>query len=202
MAGYDRLIGREREVLGGLRSRFKRRPHASDFGAMPSIRVSGDQVALIQSPVTHDLLLVKPFDTADVDSFARWVEALRELAHPCLAEIVAFSLDPPQIATTMAMNGSLKEAIEQRHFGKAQRFMDDTGIAIIVCGIVLGMQYIHSKGVVHGGLTPESVLIDENGFPKISGFLPTGAKKGADIAPFARILSELTARDANCVDGP
>jgi serine/threonine protein kinase len=61
----------------------------------------------------------------------------------------------------LAANGSLKEAIEQRRCGAAPGFMDDTGVCIIVAGIVLRMRYIHSRGIMHRDLKPANILIDE-----------------------------------------
>jgi hypothetical protein len=46
--------------------------------------------------------------------------------------------------------------------------MDDTGIAIIVHGIVMGMCFILSRGVIHRDLKPANVLIDAWRAPKIS----------------------------------
>jgi serine/threonine protein kinase len=45
--------------------------------------------------------------------------------------------------------------------------MEDTGIAIIVCGVVLGMQFIHSRDIVHRDFEPANVVINAHGYPWI-----------------------------------
>jgi serine/threonine protein kinase len=47
-------------------------------------------------------------------------------------------------------------------------FLDETGVSIIVCGIVLGMRFIHSQGAMHRDLKPENILHDENEHMMIS----------------------------------
>jgi serine/threonine protein kinase len=46
-------------------------------------------------------------------------------------------------------------------------FWTPTGIAIIVCGIVFGPEFIHSKGFIHRDLKPENCpatkTVDERG---------------------------------------
>jgi len=36
--------------------------------------------------------------------------------------------------------------------------------------LISGLEYLHSKGIVHGNLRPSSILIDGNGKFKISEF--------------------------------
>jgi serine/threonine protein kinase len=50
------------------------------------------------------------------------------------------------------------------------RFWDPTGIGIVICGIVLGMRYVHSKGFIHRDLKPSTILINELGYAMISDF--------------------------------
>jgi serine/threonine protein kinase len=57
-----------------------------------------------------------------------------------------------------------------RHFLDRQDEVDDTGLAIIVCGIVEGMKYLHMQGIVHRDLRPENIFLNRSGFPKIGGF--------------------------------
>jgi serine/threonine protein kinase len=95
------------------------------------------------------------------------VEMLMKLRHPCILKIVGYSLPrgtvPAQIGTEFAKNRSLRDLL--RNLAKP----DDTGIAIIICGIVLGMKFIHSRGIIHRDLKPENILIDEENHAKIGG---------------------------------
>jgi serine/threonine protein kinase len=45
-----------------------------------------------------------------------------------------------------------------------------TGKAIIVCGIVLGMRYIHSRGLIHRDLKPTNILVNADGHALIGDF--------------------------------
>jgi serine/threonine protein kinase len=118
------------------------------------------------------LIVLKAFDRRKAlgrdftQMFVREVESLIHLSHPCVVAIVGYSLAtrtaPAQIGTRYAANGSLRDAL-----AKSVRFLDDTGKAIVVCGIVIGMAFIHSRGVLHRDLKPENILLDERGFAQI-----------------------------------
>jgi serine/threonine protein kinase len=70
-----------------------------------------------------------------------------------------------QIGTEVAANGSLWEALD-----KSAAFLDDTGKAIVVARVVVGMKVIHSHGVIQRDLKPSTILLDGRGYPKISDF--------------------------------
>jgi hypothetical protein len=100
------------------------------------------------------------------------------LSHPCVVAIVGCSLptkkSPAQIATRYAANGSLRQALDM-----SAPFLDNTGRAVVVCGIIVGMKFIHSQGFMHRDLKPENILLDERGFAQIgdlgsSRFYDTG----------------------------
>jgi serine/threonine protein kinase len=82
--------------------------------------------------------------------------------------IVGYSLlthsKPAQIGTKFAANGSLRDALDR---SPRPTFLDETGIAIIVVGIVVGMRFIHGRGILHRDLKPANILLDEHGYPQI-----------------------------------
>jgi serine/threonine protein kinase len=45
--------------------------------------------------------------------------------------------------------------------------MDDTEIAIVVCGVVWGLMFLHANGVLHRDVKPVNILLDEVGYPQI-----------------------------------
>jgi serine/threonine protein kinase len=49
-------------------------------------------------------------------------------------------------------------------------FWNAIGIGKIVCGIVMGMKFIHSRGFIHRDLKPSNILVTEDGHALISGF--------------------------------
>lgn len=40
----------------------------------------------------------------------------------------------------------------------------------MLIGIVIRMEFLHSKGIIHRDLKPENILLDENLYPKICNF--------------------------------
>jgi serine/threonine protein kinase len=59
-----------------------------------------------------------------------------------------------KIARLSTRSGSLKDVLSARRLWW-------TPTAIAVAGIVLGMKFLHSFGLIHGGLKPNNVLFDE-----------------------------------------
>jgi serine/threonine protein kinase len=112
-------------------------------------------VDLVEDPLTHEEIALKSFTRGDEGSdvtvpFTREVDMLIRLSHPCVIRIVGYSLPrgalPGQIGMEFAVNGSLRNALDKRESGSAPLFLADTGIAMIVSGIVLGMTLIHFQG--------------------------------------------------------
>jgi serine/threonine protein kinase len=136
------------------------------------IRVLGEgafgKVELFEDPTTHNKIAIKFFNRAAGSGprgsaiFFREIEALIQLTHPCVLRIVGYSLSTSdsraQIATEFAAGGSLREALPR---------LDDTERAIVICSIVVGMRFIHSRGFVHRDLKPENIMLDERGFVKV-----------------------------------
>jgi serine/threonine-protein kinase len=143
-------------------------------------------VALVEDQF-GDQIALKTFNNAprgqDLgDLLMREVTALRELAHPCVLEIVGYWLpagqNKAQIGTKYAGNGSLRDALDDCKEGRPGVFIDDTGKAIIIAGIVLGMKFIHSRGFMHRDLKPANILLDDRGWPKIGDL---GSSKFVDL---------------------
>jgi serine/threonine protein kinase len=124
-------------------------------------------VTLVEDPSTHDLIALKtfhePFD--DITTvFFREIESLISLAHPCVVPIIGYFIvtetSCAQVGTQYAVNGSLRAALKKRT-------LDDTGLAIVACGVVVGMKFIHLHGVLHRDLKPENVLLDDRCYAQI-----------------------------------
>jgi serine/threonine protein kinase len=59
-----------------------------------------------------------------------------------------------------AKNGSLGDVLDSVRAGNRPTFWNGTGIAIIVCVIVSGLEFIHSHGIVHRDIKPANLLLD------------------------------------------
>ncbi|KAK7018606.1 kinase domain-containing protein [Favolaschia claudopus] len=69
--------------------------------------------------------------------------------------------DPLYVVTQLQTNGNVMRFLEQN---------PDVERAKIAHDVVLGMQYLHARGVVHGSLKPANILIGEDGNACVSDY--------------------------------
>jgi serine/threonine protein kinase len=132
-------------------------------------------VALHVDRETGQRIVVKHlFVGTNREQFNREVANLIKLDHPCVIRIVGWSdghlPNWAQIHMELAPNRSLERAFKRAHPGYPPVFGSATEKAKLICGIVLGMRYVHSRGIIHRDLKPGNILLDENWRPKISDF--------------------------------
>jgi serine/threonine protein kinase len=106
--------------------------------------------------------------------FFREVETLIKLKHPCIPRLLRFALPSPyeraEIHMEYAHCGSLQSVLKDVALDSAPSFWNPTGISIIICGIVVGMRFVHSRNIIHHNLKPSNVLLKEEGYPLITDF--------------------------------
>jgi serine/threonine protein kinase len=94
----------------------------------------------------------------DEKVFLREVECLAALNHPCVLRIVGWSpvtsSGDAEIHTELAENGSL-----DRILTRPVSILNPTQLGTIICDIVLGMRYVHSRQIIHRDLKPSNILI-------------------------------------------
>jgi serine/threonine protein kinase len=119
--------------------------------------------------VTHYTIALKAFGRReDIGGNVKhtFVREIENLIHPSHPRVVGYSPatrnSSAQIETRYAVNGSLRDWL-----AKSVRFLGDRSRAIVVCGIFVGMRFIHSQGVVHRDLKPENILLEERGLAQI-----------------------------------
>jgi serine/threonine protein kinase len=81
-----------------------------------------------------------------------------------------------------ASNGSLSRAYRIIKTPQCPSFLKPTGLSIIICGIVLGMRFMHSRGFIHQDLKPSNILINDQGRVVIGDF-GSSRNVNADITP-------------------
>jgi serine/threonine protein kinase len=152
----------------------------SDGGSLIQIGVLGyggsSSVKLMKNPKTGEQIAVKVIGAPGFDEshFEREIQAMYHLNHPCILRILGWrpleESHPAEIQMEFAVNRSLKSVLGRARWGGRPPFWTATGKAIIICGIVFGMTYVHSEGYVHCDLKPANILIDAEGCPLISDF--------------------------------
>ena len=53
------------------------------------------------------------------------------------------------------------------HIGKKKRFTESETKFIIAC-MVQGLEYMHNQGVLHRDIKPENVVMEQNGYVRIT----------------------------------
>jgi serine/threonine protein kinase len=151
-----------------------------DFDSMKTVRSLGNGLFgdawLVEDGdgelYTKKSVPLNPEVRGDMDlMFTREIETMIQFMHPCVVPFAGFSPAtdecPPEIAESYFEGGSLRAAMDRRQIGLCPTCLSETGIAVIICGIVLGMRFVHSCGLVHGDLKPNNIILDEGGWPLI-----------------------------------
>jgi serine/threonine protein kinase len=139
-------------------------------------------VSLRFDPAQNRNIAVKHFsNVCEASSLLREAATMVKLNHPCVLRILRWALpDGPiegEIHTEFASHRSLKEGLAKVNSGEKPAFWNPTGIGILICSIVLGMRYIHSRRIIHRDLKPSNILINEKEYVWICDF---GASSSED----------------------
>jgi serine/threonine protein kinase len=122
---------------------------------------------------------------ADDGLIVRAVDVLRQLRHPNVLGLVGYygatDEKPAAVLSEWASRGPLSAAIYGAEANPTERMK-------VVAGIVLGMRYLHARGIMHRDLRPSKILLDKEGSVKIGGVNPGGVfgrgwGSGAYLAP-------------------
>jgi serine/threonine-protein kinase len=144
-------------------------------------------VILMKDPNGIQTFAIKHFHSDIPESaFMSELETLVKLNHPCILRIFGYVLpakrSQAEIHMEWASNGSLSRAYRIIKTSQCPFFLKPTGLSIIICGIVLGMRFMHSRGFIHQDLKPSNILINDKGRVVIGDF-GSSRNVNADITP-------------------
>ena len=112
------------------------------------------------------------------DRYAHDFNGLAALNHPCVIKLKGFALPtnnkPGVLLLPYYYEGSMAD--------KQCRIFDMLDIEKTFIGIVIGMQYLHASGIIHGDLRPENILYDVTGYPVISGLVNRALLEAGEAA--------------------
>lgn len=116
--------------------------------------------------VAIKVLHKKQLTSAELESYQREVYALSVLVHPCLLKFCGYTEDPPYyILTEYMANGCLFDILR-----KKPQVLTPTIRSLISLDIARGLEYLHSKGVIHRDMKSLNILLDNNYRARICDF--------------------------------
>ena len=89
---------------------------------------------------------------------------LEKLQHPFLVNINYAFQDRENLylVSDLLTGGDLRY-----HIGKRRRFTEPETKFMLAC-MVLGLEYMHNQGVIHRDIKPENIVMEENGYVRIT----------------------------------
>ena len=158
---------------------LERKRTKGDYESVEEMKIEGN--------VRHNLLkakwdgkecVLKEFllkDENGMKSFRKEIQSLGKLKHPNIVEIECFFIEEGEIfrgyiEMPFYEGGNLKEWIKNKKPSELQ-------IQRILSQILKGIEFIHSKDIIHCDLKPQNILMTKDGNPKITDFEISKEKK-------------------------
>ena len=130
----------------------------------------------LKEKLTGQVYAVKHLNNDDQDeflmeSFINEIAIIAKLKYPTLLHLHGIFLQNPySIITEYLPNKSIDYYINRAINGKKDPKWNATHKVIIIIGISLGMQHLHSLQIVHRDLKPGNILLDMKFYPRICDF--------------------------------
>ena len=101
-----------------------------------------------------------------VDSILTERNLLEKMHHPFIINM-HFSF---QDKTSLYIVMDLVEGGDLRNYIYHKKFLNEEKTKFLAANIIIALEYIHSNKIIHRDLKPENLLINENGYLKLSDF--------------------------------
>lgn len=91
---------------------------------------------------------------------------MKALDHPYILSLI-FNFQTPSnlyMAVEYCPNGDLSEILDE------YSLLDEDISKFIIAELILGMKYMHDKGIIFRDLKPENILLDEGGHIRLADF--------------------------------
>ena len=109
---------------------------------------------------------VKVIDKKSIKSINSERELLSKLYHPFIVNMHYAFQDNKYLYLVMDLlpGGDLRY-----HISIHKKFSEEQ-TRFFICGIILSLEYIHSNNIIHRDIKPENLVLDENGYIRLTDF--------------------------------
>ena len=145
-----------------------------DYELIKKIRTKNQscQMSLYRNKHTNEEVVWQKWDTdgtkADVRSF-RQPEVLCRIQHPAIIKLIGYDRNRRAIV----FDGVLATKSLQERYDRGDVITDNTTKMIFLYGIASAIATLHDKRWVHRNISPDTIYIDQNGYPVLAGFFRT-----------------------------
>jgi len=164
-----------------------------------------------EDPASGRLVILKALSPAscfqDVsfrERFYRDAEAAGRLSHPGIISVLEVAENPETRTPYFVMEPVAGDTLDDVLTGAGGKFPAQDALRL-ASEVAAALEYAHEHGVVHGDLTPENIVVSEDGHAKITGFgvarlnVFKVSTQGKMFCTPAYMAPEL--RDGNEIDG-
>ena len=134
---------------------------------------------------------------ADIERLQREAQAAGDLQHGNIVAVYEYGEDAANAWIAMEM---LNPKTLRQHLAEGYRASPDPLSALVV-EILEGLEYAHSRGICHGDVRADNVLLSQHGSAKLIGFGGAGDER-ADVSAAAAMLKEIFAEPPAVLDAP
>eukprot|EP00826_Nyctotherus_ovalis_P037456 TRINITY_DN3413_c0_g1_i8.p1 TRINITY_DN3413_c0_g1~~TRINITY_DN3413_c0_g1_i8.p1 ORF type:complete len:201 (+),score=24.98 TRINITY_DN3413_c0_g1_i8:77-679(+) len=138
------------------------------FGKVWKVRKIGDEQLFAMKSMAKACVVNK----RSIHSVLNERKLLAQLQHPFLANMHYAFQDNEYLYLCLDFlsGGDLRYHMNHRNFSEseASNLLRYRRVEFIVACVITALQYLHTRGVLHRDIKPENIVLDENGYGKIT----------------------------------